>query len=165
HLRPQKAMRIRDNADAHGCSIRRPMRLLCDTPREWVELALERFDEVLVDHAHCEKKAAAQALSMLAAFPMVAGLPRAMARLAREEVRGVRGAARADGSRGGGADRRAAVTAGDSLTAARPWRRSPARRASGIFASARGGWRGSGVARIRRDPASPVARGRSARAG
>src|SRR5207245_9720015 len=86
HLRPQEAMRIRDDADAHGCSIRRPMRLLCDTPREWVELALERFDEVLVDHAHCEKKAAAQALSMLAAFPMVAGLPRAMARLAREEA-------------------------------------------------------------------------------
>jgi tRNA-(ms[2]io[6]A)-hydroxylase len=86
HLRAQEAMGIRDDADAHGCSIRRPMRLLCDTPREWVELALERFDEVLVDHAHCEKKAAAQALSMLAAFPMVAGLPRAMARLAREEA-------------------------------------------------------------------------------
>src|SRR5207245_6857212 len=51
---------------------------------------------------------------------------------ARAQMRGVRGAARADGSRGGGADRRAAVTAGDSLTAARPWRRSPARRASGI---------------------------------
>jgi tRNA-(ms[2]io[6]A)-hydroxylase len=62
------------------------MRLLCDTPRGWVELALERFDEVLVDHAHCEKKAAAHALSMLAAFPLVEGLPRAMARLAREEA-------------------------------------------------------------------------------
>src|SRR5262249_55192789 len=44
-----------------------------------------RFDEVLVDHAHCEKKAAAHALSMLAAFPQTPGLPRAMARLAREE--------------------------------------------------------------------------------
>src|SRR3989441_8400725 len=62
------------------------MRLLCDTAREWVALALRRFDEVLVDHAHCEKKAAAHALSMLAAFPTVAGLPRAMARLAREEA-------------------------------------------------------------------------------
>ena len=61
------------------------MELLCQTPRAWVELALERFDEVLVDHAHCEKKAAAQALSMLAAFPAVPGLARAMARLAREE--------------------------------------------------------------------------------
>jgi len=61
------------------------MRLLHDTPREWVSLAVARFDEVLVDHAHCEKKAAAQALSMLSAFPQTPGLPRAMARLAREE--------------------------------------------------------------------------------
>jgi tRNA 2-(methylsulfanyl)-N6-isopentenyladenosine37 hydroxylase len=62
------------------------MLLLCETRPEWVDLAVERFDEVLVDHAHCEKKAAAQALSLLAAFPDVAGLPRAMARLAREEA-------------------------------------------------------------------------------
>ena len=62
------------------------MQLLHATPRAWVDLAVERFDEVLVDHAHCEKKAAAHALSMLAAFPDVPGLPRAMARLAREEA-------------------------------------------------------------------------------
>jgi len=62
------------------------MELLCQTPRAWLDLAIERFDEVLVDHAHCEKKAAAHALSMLAAFPGVPGLPRAMARLAREEA-------------------------------------------------------------------------------
>src|SRR4051794_22827155 len=60
--------------------------LLCATSAAWVRLALERFDEVLVDHAHCEKKAAAHALSMLAAFPDIPGLPRAMARLAREEA-------------------------------------------------------------------------------
>ena len=62
------------------------MHLLCETPPAWIRLAVERFDEVLVDHAHCEKKAAAQALSMLAAFPDVPGLARAMARLAREEA-------------------------------------------------------------------------------
>ncbi len=61
------------------------MDLLCATSRAWVRLAVEWFDEVLVDHAHCEKKAAAHALSLLAAFPDVPGLPRAMARLAREE--------------------------------------------------------------------------------
>ncbi|HUJ25197.1 MAG TPA: tRNA-(ms[2]io[6]A)-hydroxylase [Myxococcales bacterium] len=61
------------------------MQLLYPTPREWVQLAVARFDEVLVDHAHCEKKAAAHALSMLAAFPQTPGLARAMARLAREE--------------------------------------------------------------------------------
>ena len=62
------------------------MQLLCETPRAWVDLAIERFDEVLVDHAHCEKKAAAHALSLLAAFPQVPGLARAMAHLAREEA-------------------------------------------------------------------------------
>ncbi|HKC60895.1 MAG TPA: tRNA isopentenyl-2-thiomethyl-A-37 hydroxylase MiaE [Myxococcales bacterium] len=62
------------------------MDLLAATPASWVRLAVERFDEVLVDHAHCEKKAAAQALSMVAAFPDVPGLARAMARLAREEA-------------------------------------------------------------------------------
>src|SRR5947199_3492989 len=62
------------------------MELLAATPSAWVRLAAQRFDEVLVDHAHCEKKAAAQALSMLAAFPSVPGLARAMARLAREEA-------------------------------------------------------------------------------
>ena len=62
------------------------MDLLAATPAAWVHLAVGRFDEVLVDHAHCEKKAAAHALSMLAAFPDVPGLARAMARLAREEA-------------------------------------------------------------------------------
>src|SRR5438105_1418632 len=60
--------------------------LLVQTPRAWVTLAVERFDEVLIDHAHCEKKAAAHALSLLAAFPQAPGLARAMARLAREEA-------------------------------------------------------------------------------
>jgi len=62
------------------------MELLAATPPAWVRLASQRFDEVLVDHAHCEKKAAAQALSIVAAFPDVPGLARAMARLAREEA-------------------------------------------------------------------------------
>jgi tRNA-(ms[2]io[6]A)-hydroxylase len=55
------------------------------TDPSWVSLAVERFDEVLVDHAHCEKKAAANALSLLQAYPDVPGLPAQMARMAREE--------------------------------------------------------------------------------
>jgi tRNA-(ms[2]io[6]A)-hydroxylase len=56
------------------------------TDPAWLELALARFDDVLVDHAHCEKKAAANALSLLQAYPLVKGLPAQMARLAREEA-------------------------------------------------------------------------------
>jgi tRNA-(ms[2]io[6]A)-hydroxylase len=55
------------------------------TDPRWLRLALTRFDEVLVDHAHCEKKAAANALSMLQAYPEIPDLPLTMARLAREE--------------------------------------------------------------------------------
>jgi len=56
------------------------------TDPAWLKLAIERFDEVLIDHAHCEKKAAANALSILQAYPTVPGLPAQMARLAREEA-------------------------------------------------------------------------------
>jgi tRNA 2-(methylsulfanyl)-N6-isopentenyladenosine37 hydroxylase len=51
----------------------------------WLSLALSQFDSVLIDHAHCEKNAAANALSFLQAYPEVPGLPAQMARLAREE--------------------------------------------------------------------------------
>lgn len=62
-----------------------PVRLARATDPRWLPLALERFDEVLADHAHCEKKAAANALSMIQAYPEIPGLPAQMARLAREE--------------------------------------------------------------------------------
>ncbi|HEY1417004.1 MAG TPA: tRNA isopentenyl-2-thiomethyl-A-37 hydroxylase MiaE, partial [Myxococcaceae bacterium] len=59
--------------------------LRCQTDPRWLPHALAHLDEVLVDHAHCEKKAAANALSLLQAYPEVPGLPAHMARLAREE--------------------------------------------------------------------------------
>jgi tRNA-(ms[2]io[6]A)-hydroxylase len=62
-----------------------PVILHAPTDPRWLPLALERFDEVLVDHAHCEKKAAANALSLLQVYPDLPGLPAQMARLAREE--------------------------------------------------------------------------------
>lgn len=70
---------------------RRPLRgdgpvvLHSRTDPAWLPHALAHFDEVLIDHAHCEKKAAANALSMLQAYPEIEGLPLHMAGLAREE--------------------------------------------------------------------------------
>ncbi|MCA3010799.1 MAG: tRNA-(ms[2]io[6]A)-hydroxylase [Myxococcaceae bacterium] len=61
------------------------MQLKVSTDPRWLPHALAHFDEVLVDHAHCEKKAAVNALSLLQAHPEVPGLPAQMARLAREE--------------------------------------------------------------------------------
>ena len=59
--------------------------LRCGTDPRWLPHALAHLDELLVDHAHCEKKAAANALSLLQAYPEIPGLPAHMARLAREE--------------------------------------------------------------------------------
>ncbi len=61
------------------------MKLKEPTSPKWLPHALAHFDEVLIDHAHCEKKAAANALSLLQVYPDVPGLPAQMARLAREE--------------------------------------------------------------------------------
>lgn len=56
------------------------------TSEDWLPGALAHLDAVLLDHAHCEKKAATNALSLLQAYPQVPGLPGHMARLAREEA-------------------------------------------------------------------------------
>src|SRR5260370_22885673 len=57
------------------------------TPRAWVATAVERWRELLVDHANCEKKAASTALSLMFAYPEDHSLALAMSRLAREELR------------------------------------------------------------------------------
>jgi tRNA 2-(methylsulfanyl)-N6-isopentenyladenosine37 hydroxylase len=56
------------------------------TGRAWVERALANLDEVLVDHAHCEKKAASTAVSLLFKYPEHASLLVPLTRLAREEL-------------------------------------------------------------------------------
>jgi len=61
--------------------------LRCETPSRWIEVALEQQDLLLIDHAHCEKKAASTALSMLYRYPQHAVLLQKLSRLAREELR------------------------------------------------------------------------------
>ncbi|HXN80343.1 MAG TPA: tRNA isopentenyl-2-thiomethyl-A-37 hydroxylase MiaE [Steroidobacteraceae bacterium] len=61
--------------------------LLTPTPRAWVEGAVLRWPELLIDHANCEKKAASTALSLMFAYPEERPLALALSRLAREELR------------------------------------------------------------------------------
>ena len=61
--------------------------LLCATPRGWVESALSNLDILLIDHANCEKKAAATALNLTFRYPEHLELQNKMSRLAREELR------------------------------------------------------------------------------
>lgn len=56
------------------------------TDPRWIEVALSDLDATLADHAHCEKKAVATAVKLVADHPGRPGLVRALARLAQEEL-------------------------------------------------------------------------------
>lgn len=57
------------------------------TPQEWLDTAVERVPEMLLDHANCELKAASTALGFLYRYPDRTALAQRMSRLAREELR------------------------------------------------------------------------------
>jgi len=59
----------------------------CETPDEWIKAAVEHQDILLIDHAHCEKKAASTAISMMYRYPDRRNLLHKLSRLAREELR------------------------------------------------------------------------------
>ncbi|MDX5387104.1 MAG: tRNA-(ms[2]io[6]A)-hydroxylase [Alteromonadaceae bacterium] len=61
--------------------------LPCRTPDQWIENALANQDLMLIDHAHCEKKAASTALSLMYRYVDNTDLLNKMSRLAREELR------------------------------------------------------------------------------
>jgi tRNA-(ms[2]io[6]A)-hydroxylase len=56
------------------------------TDPSWALAAVEDLDAVLVDHAHCEMKAASNALSLVMRHPGDLSLVRALTDLAREEL-------------------------------------------------------------------------------
>jgi len=61
--------------------------LPCVTPKQWIDNALANQDLMLIDHAHCEKKAASTALSLMYRYVDNSDLLNKMSRLAREELR------------------------------------------------------------------------------
>src|SRR5262245_29777200 len=62
------------------------LHLASTTAAAWVTRALAHLDDILIDHAHCEKKAASTAVSLLFRYPDRAELLAPLARLAREEL-------------------------------------------------------------------------------
>jgi tRNA-(ms[2]io[6]A)-hydroxylase len=56
------------------------------TSERWVEVALANLDAVLVDHAHCEMKAASNALSLAVRASQTPGVVAALVALAEEEL-------------------------------------------------------------------------------
>jgi tRNA-(ms[2]io[6]A)-hydroxylase len=64
------------------------VQVLCaPTAQRWFDVAAERWQELLVDHANCEKKAASTALSLIFTYAEDLALTDRLSRLAREELR------------------------------------------------------------------------------
>jgi len=62
------------------------LHLASETTSEWLPKAVAHLDEVLLDHAHCEKKAAGAAIKLLFSYPHHRFLQEPLAELAREEL-------------------------------------------------------------------------------
>jgi tRNA-(ms[2]io[6]A)-hydroxylase len=60
--------------------------LLSKTKPEWIKVVLSDFDRFLVDHALCERKASALAMSLVAHYPNKQLLVKSMLELAIEEL-------------------------------------------------------------------------------
>jgi tRNA-(ms[2]io[6]A)-hydroxylase len=56
------------------------------TDPRWADIAEKNIEEILVDHAYCEQKAASTAISLIVSFPEYSDLVNAMTALAREEM-------------------------------------------------------------------------------
>ena len=61
--------------------------LPCRTPDAWLSAAVKSLPVLMIDHANCEKKAAATAMSLMHRYTENTLLLNKMSRLAREELR------------------------------------------------------------------------------
>ena len=60
--------------------------LINKTSEEWINLAISNPMEILLDHAHCERKAAGVALQLMFRYVSEPGLSEVLSPLAREEL-------------------------------------------------------------------------------
>ncbi len=77
------------------------LNLASKTDPSWLESALSDLDELLLDHAHCERKAAGMALRLMFQYPDRPFLHDPLSRLAREELAHYEEVLRAIAARGG----------------------------------------------------------------
>ena len=62
------------------------MELLVSSPENWTDVVLSDFDHFLIDHANCERKAVATAMSLVSKYPHRSHLVNPLIGLAREEL-------------------------------------------------------------------------------
>lgn len=62
------------------------LHLQSDSTERWLKQVDQRLDEILIDHAHCERKAATTALGLMNAYVENVELGRAMGEIVEEEL-------------------------------------------------------------------------------
>ena len=62
------------------------LNLASDTNQRWLEQVDEHLDEILIDHAHCEKKAAGCAMNLIFAYVDKTELSAELAEIVNEEL-------------------------------------------------------------------------------
>jgi tRNA-(ms[2]io[6]A)-hydroxylase len=62
------------------------LNLAVPTPNRWLAQVENHLDLLLIDHAHCEKKAAGVAMNLLFSYVELAELTRAMTEIVQEEL-------------------------------------------------------------------------------
>jgi tRNA-(ms[2]io[6]A)-hydroxylase len=62
------------------------LHLQCNTPARWLAQVDSDLESILIDHAHCEKKAAGTALNLIFAYVEDVELCRAMTEIVNEEL-------------------------------------------------------------------------------
>ena len=75
--------------DNSTCQIAVPSKirwLINKTSEDWIDLAISNPMEILLDHAHCERKAAGVALQLMFRYVSEPGLSEVLSPLAREEL-------------------------------------------------------------------------------
>ncbi|MEN8281310.1 tRNA-(ms[2]io[6]A)-hydroxylase [Acinetobacter gerneri] len=58
----------------------------CETPKAWLDEALDHLDILMQDHANCEKKAAGTAMNLMFRYSFFTDLQVKLAQLVREEM-------------------------------------------------------------------------------
>ena len=62
------------------------LHLQCETPPRWLDQVDDDLESILIDHAHCEKKAAGTALNLIFAYVENIELCREMTEIVNEEL-------------------------------------------------------------------------------
>ena len=91
------------------------LRLASESRTDWLPQALEHMDEILLDHAHCEKKAASTAINLIFRYQYRPAVMVPLAELAGEELRHFELVLRVMGDRGLVFDKQEPSTYGSRL--------------------------------------------------